>query len=201
MSGGSVDATNLKRFRAAKVDAVGSRHFSKYEAHDLSLTSKSRAAAASAGWRVDHYRTPDGVSKLRHPSLRTIKFAGRVFLAQLHDRCRHAVRGRCPLNSPSSGGEDRRSVVRRAAAAACQLWAWGSSSPPCPRAASPGVLFSQLWRAVFLRLAALLGALRLELGLASCFFGGFLGFFVFCRWRHGSLRAVRFGEYRCAAFQ
>ena len=33
--GGSVDATNLKRFRAASVDAVGCGHFSKYEAHDL----------------------------------------------------------------------------------------------------------------------------------------------------------------------
>ena len=47
---------------------------------------------------------------------------------------------------------------------------------------------------------ALLGALRLELGLASCFFGGFLGFFVVSGRRHGSLRAVRFGEGRCAAF-
>ena len=49
LEGGRVDATNLNRFRAASVDAVGSLHFSKYEAHDLSLTSKSRAAAASAG--------------------------------------------------------------------------------------------------------------------------------------------------------
>ena len=186
------------------VDAVGSRHFSKYEAHDLSLTSKSRAAAAS-----EAARSPLSNSARRRAS-------SDVWFEPSNSPAAYFwPNSTIGAGTPSAGGvEDvafgqvpggSSSVAQQVAAAACPLWAWGSSWPPSPRAASPGVLSFLPWRAVFFWVDCPPWRASPRTRPCVLLFPRLFWLFLlpspavvpwWCL-----VRAVRFCEYRCAAFQ
>ena len=99
--GGKVDATG-KRFRAAR-SAPWLAALSKYEAHDLSLTSKSRAAAASGGAYPIELRTAS--KQIRFKAIEPSNSPSLYFC--LVPRSAPAPSRWC-RTSPSSGGRDRR---------------------------------------------------------------------------------------------